>query len=115
VESAQPRKGSSTTLTNHGGVCLYYEPSLHAWTIQLPVFSTFKVVATVLHHIKFNAIVIVICRPCSCNVTQSFFNNFCDLLERPSTFSVLLVIAGDFNIHVDDATNLAEIQIWYTD
>jgi len=32
VESARPRKGSSTTSTNHDGICLYYEPSLHART-----------------------------------------------------------------------------------
>ena len=105
------------TLTNHGGVCLIYEPSLHAQTIQLPVFSTFKVVAAFIHRIRFNANVIVIYRSGSCNVTQSFFDDFCDLLECLSTFSVPLMIISDFNIHVDDTTDLSrqKIQIWYTD
>ena len=58
VESARPRKGSSTTSTNHGGVCLYYEPSLHARTVQLPVFSTFEVVAAFLHRASFNVVVV---------------------------------------------------------
>ena len=80
-------------------------------------FSTFKVVAAFIHRIRFNTNVIVIYRPGSCNVTQSFFNDFCDLLERLSTFSVPLMIISDFNIHVDDTTDLSrqKIQIWYTD
>jgi len=77
---------------------LYYESSLHARTIQLPVFSTFEV--------GFNAVVVVVYRPGSCNATQSFFDDFCDLLERLSTLSAPLMIAGDFNIHVDDATDI---------
>jgi len=41
----------------------------------------------------------------SCNATQSFFDDFCDLLERLSTLSAPLMIAGDLSIHVDDATD----------
>jgi len=82
---------------------LYYEPSLHAWTVQLPAFSTFEVVAAFLHRAGFNAVVVY--RPGSCNAKQSFFDNFCNLLERLSTLSAPLMIAGDFNIHVDDATD----------
>ena len=103
MESARPRKGSSTTSTNHGGVCLYYEPSLHARTVQLLAFSTFEVVAAFLHRAGFNAVIVY--RPGSCNAKQSFFDNFCNLLEHLSTLSAPLMIAGDFNIHVDDATD----------
>jgi len=39
-------------------------------------------------------------------VTQSFFDDLSDLLERLSTFSAPLMVTGDFNIHVDDATNI---------
>jgi len=68
----------------------------------LPVFSTFEVVAAFVHRAGFNAVVVVVYRPGSCNVTQSFFDDFGELLERLSTFSAPLMIAGDFNIHVDD-------------
>jgi len=85
VQSARPRKGSSTTSTNHGGVFLYYKPSLHARTVQLPVFSTFEVVAAFLHRAGSNAVVVY--RRGSYKATQSFFDDFCDLLERLSTLS----------------------------
>ena len=65
----------------------------------------YEVVAAFLHRAGFNAVVVVVYRPGSCNATQSFFDDFCDLLERLSTLSAPLMIAGDFNIHVDDATN----------
>ena len=39
-------------------------------------------------------------------MTQSFFDDFSDLLKRLSTFSPPLMIAGDFNVHVDDATDV---------
>ena len=38
VEKARPRKDMLSTSTNHGGVCLLYEPSLHARAVQLPVY-----------------------------------------------------------------------------
>ena len=106
VELARPRNDNLSTSTNHGGVCLLYEPSLHARTIQLPVFSTFEAVAVFVHRAGFNAVVVVIYRPGSRSVTQSFFDDFSDLLERLSTFSAPLMIVGDFNIHVDDATDI---------
>jgi len=37
-------------------------------------------------------------------VTQAFFDDFSDLLERLSTYSSPLMIVGDFNFHVDDPT-----------
>jgi len=95
--------GTCTTSTNHYGVCLYFEPSLHARAVQLSVFLTFEVVAAFLHRAGFNAVVDY--RPGSCNATQSFFDDFRYLQERLSTLSAPLMIAGDFNIHVDDATD----------
>jgi len=55
---------------------------------------------------RSSTVVVVVCRPGSCSVTQSFFDDFSDLLERLSTFSAPLMIAGDFNIHVDDVTDV---------
>ena len=106
VETARPRKDNMSTSTNHGGVCLLYESSLHVRTVQLPVFSTFEAVTAFVHRAGFNTVVAVVYRPGSCSVTQSFFDDFSDLLERLSTFSAPLMIAGDFNIHVDDVTDV---------
>jgi len=106
VEAARPRKDNMSTSTNHGGVCLLYESSLHVRLVQLPVFSTFEVVTAFVQRAGFNAVVVVVYRPGSSGVTQSFFDDLSDLLERLSTFSAPLMITGDFNIHVDDATNI---------
>ena len=59
-----------------------------------------------VHHAGFHAVVVVVYRPGSCSVTQPFFDDFSDMLERLTTFSAPLIIVGDFNIHVDDATDM---------
>lgn len=68
-----------------------YEPTLRTRRVELPVFSTFEVVAAFLHRAGFNAVfVVVVYRPGSSSVKQSFFDDFSDLLERLSTFSAPL-------------------------
>jgi len=57
-----------------------YETTLRARRVELPVFSTFEVVAAFVHRAGFN--VVVVYRPGSSSVTQSFFDDFSDLLER---------------------------------
>lgn len=107
VEKARPRSDNDTTTTvNHGGVCLLCEPSLHVRAVPLPVFATFEVVTAFVQRAGFSVVVAVVYRPGSSSVTQSFFDDFSDLLERLSTFSAPLMIAGDFNIHVDDANDI---------
>ena len=53
----------------------------------------------------FNAVFVVVYRPGSVQVTQAFFDEFSDLLERLATYSSPLTIVGDFNIHVDVASD----------
>jgi len=50
--------------------------NVHARTVQLPVFSTFEAVVAFVHRAGFNAVVVVIYRPGSRSVTQSFFDDF---------------------------------------
>jgi len=105
VEKARTRKKEQSMSTNHGGVCLMYDVSLHARPLQLPTFSTFEVVATYVHRAGFNAVVVVLYRPGSLHVTNAFFDNFNDLLERLAIYSAPLMIVGDFNIHMHDASD----------
>lgn len=63
IERARPRKDAFSTSTNHGGVCLMYEPSLNVRTVQLPTFSTFEAVAASAHRAGFNATVVAVYRP----------------------------------------------------
>ena len=87
-------------------MCLLYDASLHARPLQLPFFSTFEVVAAYVYRAGFNAVVVVLYRPSSCSVTNAFFDDFNDLLERLPTYSAPLMILGDFNIHIDDVVDL---------
>ena len=105
VEAARARKHHCSLSTNHGGVCVLYDRSLHARTVELPVFSTFEVVAAYVIRAGFNAVLVAIYRPGSVNVTQVFFDDFNDLLERLATYSSPLIIVGDLNIHVDAAAD----------
>ena len=59
-----------------------------------------------IHRAGFEAVVVVVYRPGCCGVTQTFYDDYSDMLERLSTFSAPLMIAGDFNIHVDDETEV---------
>ena len=79
---------------------------MYARSIQLPVFATFEVIAAFIHCAGFKAVVVVVYRPGSSAVTLSFFEDVGDLLERLSTFSAPLMIAEDFNIHVDDESDV---------
>jgi endonuclease/exonuclease/phosphatase (EEP) superfamily protein YafD len=89
--------------TNHGGVCLLCETSLHARDIRLPVSLSFEAVGAYVHRFGLNAVLVVVYR--ADNFTQDFYDQFGDLLERLATFSAPLLIVGDFNIHADDPTN----------
>jgi len=71
--------------------------------MRAPVFAMFEVVATFVHSFTEPASTsLLLYSPGSCNVTQSFFDNFSDLLQRLNTFSAPMMIADDFNIHVND-------------
>ena len=105
IEKARARKDELSMSTNHGGVCLLYDATLHVRRVQLPDFTSFEVVCSTIHRAGFNAVVVVLYRPGSRAVTLSFFSDFTDLMERLATYSAALIVVGDFNIHVDDATN----------
>ena len=81
-----------------------HEPTLRARRIELPVISTFEVVAALVHGAGFNAVVVY--RPGSSSVTQSFFD---DQRSAGATADVLCAADdrwADFNVHVDDVTDV---------
>ena len=105
VEKARPRRDELSLSTNHGGVCLLYDGSLHARLLQLPTFTTLEAVAAYVHRSGFNAVFVVIYRPGSQAITQSFFDDMNRLLESMIIYSTSLIILGDLNVHVDDISS----------
>ena len=106
IDKARPRKNERILSVNHGGVCVLYDATFSARHVQLPSFSSFEVVCAYVHRAGFSAVIVVLYRPGSVTVTQSFFDDFGDLLEWLATFSAPLTIVGDFNIHVDDVMDV---------
>ena len=88
---------------NHGGV------ALHLRQVALPDYTSFEHVRASLQCSRFSSLVIVIYRPGSIPASDAFFTDFADLLERVATY-VNLLIVGDVNIHLDDATDARTIK-----
>ena len=67
--------------------------------------------AAYIHRTGFNAIIVVVYRPGSKAITQSFFDDMNELLVRTSSYSTPIVIVGDLNVHVDDATDASSTKL----
>jgi hypothetical protein len=99
-ERARPQSAISAigSRTNHGGVCLFCTrvgPTFH-WLQYVWVRQR-------LYHwlscddLNHSCV--------STWFTDLIFDDFSDLLERSSTYASSLIIAGDFNIHLEDDTS----------
>ena len=84
VEQARPRSVASATSTkiNRGGVCLFYHCSLHARRVTFIDYNTFEFVSAYVTGSALTILVIVACRSGSAAVSELFFDEFTDLLER---------------------------------
>ena len=100
----RPESTSVSLRTNHGGVALFYDAKLRAGQVTLPDYTSFEYVSSSLQCSRFSSLVIVIYRPGSVPASDTFFNDFDDILERVATYANLLIV-GDVNIHLDDATD----------
>ena len=100
VDRPRPRADNTGLHTNHGGVVLFYRDDLRTRQIELPEYKSFAAIGAFLHCPRFSSLTIVNYRPGSVSVSDDFFEDFGDLLERISTYSDLLII-GDINVHLD--------------
>jgi len=93
-----------TNLTNHGGLCLFYAPSIGAREVPLPSCkSDLEVLAVYVRGAGRNALVIVAYRPGATTPTAEFFDDLADVLERAATYACPLMLLGDVNLHLDIA------------
>ena len=108
IEQARQRtsKTSVNLFSNHGGLCVIFSVALSVNSITLPFYNSMEVLAVSLRCSKFAATLLTIYRPGSASITNLFFDEFSDVLERCS-FSNNLLVVGDINIHLDDKTSSA--------
>ena len=107
VEKARPREGPDAVnlRTNHGGICLFHIATLGSREVQLPTYKTLEVLAVYISGAQRNVLVVVIYRPGSQDASTEFHREFSDILERTATFSCPVIILGDLNLHLDDASS----------
>jgi len=50
-------------------------------------------------------VILLIYRPGSCNVTSDFFNELVKYLESLALYKCQIIVAGDFNIHIENPSD----------
>jgi len=112
IECARPRHDADLTSVrvNHGGVCLFHHSSLKAKCVDFGIFKSFEYISAYVSGSTLTLLVIVIYRPGSVTVSELFFDEFSELLDRTATYASSLVIAGDINIHLDISTDHSTVK-----
>jgi len=108
MERARPRTGSAsvTMNCNHGGICVFFRAKYRVKIITLPDYKSFEVLALYIHNGTLPTAILTVYRPGSAPVTNLFFDEFADALERCITYTNCIVV-GDINIHVDSVRSAA--------
>ena len=86
------------------GVCLFYRSSFTVRQLQLPHYRSSEIMAVSIHESGINLVIVVIYRPGSQQADTTFFEDFSDLGERVAAMSAPVIMLGDINIHIDDAS-----------
>ena len=95
-----------------GGIILYFRDHFVVKKIDVVVgLKTFEYVCVSLSTSRGPVTVVVVYRPGSIEPDASFLQEFSSLLEALATYNSQLVITGDLNIHFEDPTNNATIQV----
>ena len=97
-------KAVTTTSGNHEGVCLFYRSSFTVRQLQLPHYRSSEIMAVSIHGSGINLVIAVIYRPGSQQADTAFFEDFSDNGERVAAMSAPVIMLGDINIHIDDAS-----------
>jgi len=98
-----------TMKTNHGGICLFVRSNIRAKSAFSSSYRTFEVLPLFISHNAFAVVVVAVYRPGSQPVTNEFFDEFTDVLERCSLYARCVVV-GDINLHLDDTRSAHAIK-----
>ena len=74
--------------------------------MTLPSYSTLEIMFLTVCHGAINAALLTLYRPGSRPITDEFFTEFADVLERCSKYCRCYIV-GDINIHLDDVSSAA--------
>ena len=101
VERARPRINNDTR-TNHGGVVIAAVNGvrLQAVNVGKPC-TTFEFVCGRITSRDVSCVVLLVYRPGSAALCNTFFEELSRILDYVATLDVQIVVAGDFNIHLE--------------
>ncbi|ESN97401.1 hypothetical protein HELRODRAFT_178192 [Helobdella robusta] len=90
----------------HGGLVTYFRNHFKCVKIPLPVIITFEAICFKLTLRKTSVIFLVIYRPGSAPPAKLFFEELILVLEQITLLCCSIVVAGDFNIHVETSSDI---------
>ena len=91
--------------TRHGGLIVFFRTTFKFVKIKLPSFESFESVALKLFLDGVNISLLALYRPGSTLVTSLFFQELASALEYVTTIGNHVIIAGDFNLHIEKTDN----------
>ena len=104
IERARPRsrQAEASLAVNHGGVAVVATAGVKLTAINTGAKpSTFECVAVRVTAGTSSYIILLVYRPGSAAITDSFFAELSDVLDRLSTYVDPLLLAGDINIRLE--------------
>ena len=100
VDQPRPRARQESLSCNHGGVAILAVPGFRLKPLKMNVSpTTFEFVGGRITSGSYNCSIVVIYR--TGVITNTFFSEFSDLLDRISVMNEDVVVAGDFNIRLE--------------
>jgi len=111
IEKARTRSdiASINMASNHGGICVFFKTKYSVKPVTLPEYKTMEVLLLSVRSSAFKAALLTVYRRGSEAVTNTFFEEFSDLLERCASFAHCVVV-GDINVHLDCRADTATRQ-----
>ncbi|ESN96867.1 hypothetical protein HELRODRAFT_178667 [Helobdella robusta] len=85
----------------HGGLIIYFKRCFNFKLIRLPVLKTFETLDIKLKINGTHIVLLAVYRPGSALISSLFFQELVAVLEILSLLSNNVVLAGDFNVHVE--------------
>ena len=103
VECSRPRTGKAATgmKTNHGGICVFVRSNINVKVINFPSYKSFELLSLFVRIGAASFVLVVVYRPDpESAVTDKFFVDWADVLERTASFAGCF-ITGDINLYVE--------------
>lgn len=108
----QPRSSNSSSHIRGGGIAVAADNSFIVKRLSIDLCPvTFECLVCSLKTSVTQAVLVAVYRPGSAHPSSLFFHEFTALLEELVPLGSQLIIAGDFNIHVDDPDSDAGVRL----